>query len=145
MAEYFSQGMKRFNYLTSELDHTYHEIARELHLSDSAMTVLYTICNFGDHCLLSDICKLSGVSKQTINSAVRKLESEGMIYLEARQGRRKTVYLTEAGKRLVQRTVARLIEAENEAFDAWTEEEQSLYLKLTERFLITLRKKMKEL
>ena len=145
MSDYLSQGMKRFNYLSSEIDNTYHEIARRLNLSDSAMMILYTICNFGDSCLLSDICILSGVSKQTINSAIRKLESEGVIFLESRQGRRKLVRLTEQGKALVENTVARLIDKENEALGAWTEEEQAVYLKLTERFLLQMKEKAKEL
>ncbi len=110
MADYLSQGMKRFNYLSSEIDNTYHEIARRLNLSDSAMMILSTICNFGESCLLGDICRLSGVSKQTINSSIRKLESEGVIFLESRQGRRKLVRLTEQGKTLVENTVARLID-----------------------------------
>lgn len=145
MAETLSQGMKRFNYLSSEIDNTYHEIARRLNLSDSAMMILYTICNFGDSCPLSDICRLSGVSKQTINSAIRKLEAEGVVFLESRQGRRKLVCLTERGKALVANTVARLIDKENEAFGAWTEEEQAVYLKLTERFLLQMKDKAKEL
>lgn len=145
MADYLSQGMKRFNYLSSEIDNTYHEIARRLNLSDSAMMILYTICNFGESCLLGDICRLSGVSKQTINSSIRKLESEGVIFLESRQGRRKLVRLTEQGKTLVENTVARLIDKENEALGAWTEEEQAVYLKLTERFLLQMKEKAKEL
>lgn len=145
MADYLSQGMKWFNYLSSEIDNTYHEIARRLNLSDSAMMILYTICNFGESCLLGDICRLSGVSKQTINSSIRKLESEGVIFLESRQGRRKLVRLTEQGKTLVENTVARLIDKENEALGAWTEEEQAVYLKLTERFLLQMKEKAKEL
>ena len=145
MADYLSQGMKRFNYLTSEIDNTYHEISRKLNLSDSAVMILYTICNFGDCCLLNDIPRLSGVSKQTINSGLRKLEREGVVFLETYQGKRKLVRLTEQGKRLVQNTVARLIEMENEAFAAWTEEEQKIYLELTERFLLQMKEKAKEL
>ena len=54
--------LKRFNYLTNEIDAAYHEAARKLHLSDSALIILYTICNYGDSCLLSDIHRLSGIS-----------------------------------------------------------------------------------
>ena len=53
--------------------------------------------------------------------------------------------LTEQGKTLVENTVARLIDKENEALGAWTEEEQAVYLKLTERFLLQMKEKAKEL
>ena len=83
MAELMTSELKRLNYLTSEIDAAYHEAARKLGLSDSTMMVLYAACNNGGSCLLSDICKISGTSKQTINSALRKLEADGLIYLEA--------------------------------------------------------------
>ena len=83
MREPDSKVMKRFNYLLGEMDAVYHEMALKLGLSDSAMIILYTICDQGDGCLLQNICRYSGMSKQTANSAIRKLEAEGIIYLES--------------------------------------------------------------
>lgn len=138
------EEMKTFNYLSSEIDAAYHEAAKRFGLSDSAMQILYAICNNGEHCLLSDICRLSGTSKQTINSALRKLESDGIVYLGTAMGRKKTVYLTKDGKGLVNRTVARLIQAENEIFASWSEQELKLYLSLTQKYLISFKHKIKE-
>lgn len=136
---------KRYGCLTSEIDAAYHEAAAKFGLSDSAMRILYTICLSGETCLLSDIIRLSGISKQTINSSLRKLETDGILFLEAAEGRRKNVCLTEAGKALARNSVRRVLEAENEIFGAWTREEQDLYMELTERFLLSFRKKIKEL
>ncbi|WMJ86863.1 MarR family winged helix-turn-helix transcriptional regulator [Anaerocolumna sp. MB42-C2] len=141
MQEYFNSSMKRFNYLISELDNTYHELSQKLGLSDSAMMILYTICNFGESCLLSDILKLSGASKQTISSALRKLEADGIVYLESFSGKKKMVFLTEKGKLITKKTVSRLITFENEALSTFSEQEQELYFVLTERFLSVLKKK----
>lgn len=138
------EEMKKFNYLSSEIDSAYHEAAQKLGLSDSAMQILYAICNHGEQCLLSDICKLSGTSKQTINSALRKLEADHIVYLETAEGRKKTVCLTENGKQLVNRTVARLIEVENDIFASWQEQERKLYLELTQKYLISFKNKIKE-
>ena len=85
MGSYASEEMKRFNHLLGELDGAYHEISFKLGLSDSAMTILYTICDKGESCLLQEICLQSGVSKQTINSAIRKLEAEGILYLQRKR------------------------------------------------------------
>ncbi len=136
--------MKRFNYLSSELDAAYHEAAKKLGLSDSAMWILYIICGNGEPCPLNDICKLSGISKQTINSAIRKLEIEQILYLEAFDGRKKQIYLTEKGRTLVKQTVVHLIEIENTIFDSWEKEERELYLELTQRYLTMFRNKIKE-
>ncbi|MDO4325337.1 MAG: helix-turn-helix domain-containing protein [bacterium] len=139
------EEMKRFNYLTSEIDAAYHDVALKLGLSDSAMQVLYAICNNGESCLLSDICKLSGTSKQTINSALRKLEAEDVVYLQSFNGKQKRVCLTENGKVLVKNTVVRLIEIENAIFGSWTKEDQDMYLALTQRYLASFKEKIKEL
>ena len=47
--------IKRFNYLNNEIESAYHDAALKLELSDSAMIILYTVCNNGENCPLSDI------------------------------------------------------------------------------------------
>ncbi len=145
MNSYSSKDLRRFNNLITEIDGVYHEMALKLGLSDSAMQILYTICNYGDNCLLQEICRQSGLSKQTINSALRKLEAEDIVYLEAAGSRNKKVILTEAGKTLSQRTALKVIKAENEIFASWSREDMDKYLELTEDFLIAMREKVKQL
>lgn len=145
MKSYTTADMKRFNYLISETNAAYHEAAQKLGLSDSTEQVLYTICNYGESCQISDICRLSGISKQTINSALRKLEGEGIVYLEASDGRKKRVCLTEKGKRLAEETVVKLIEIENGILGSWPMEEREQYLELTKRYLDSFREKVQGL
>lgn len=133
--------LKRYNYLLGEINAQYHEMSLKLGLSDSAMMILYTICDIGECCLLQEICWRTGVSKQTINSAIRKLEREGMVYLEPTGAKNKKVCLTERGKGLAEDTVMRIMEAENDIFAAWPEEDVAQYLALTERFLEAIRDK----
>ena len=138
---YVSQDMKRYNHLLSEMDAAYHDMSLKLGISDSAMIVLYTICNKGDRCQLQDICRLSGVSKQTINSAIRKLETEGMVVLQPVGTKQKMVCLTEKGKQLAQNTAVRMMKAENEILASWPKQDVSQYLELTERFLHEFKQK----
>lgn len=135
----------RLNYLNSEIDCLYHEIAVKLGLSDSAFIVLYILHDFGGECLLGDILRLSGTSKQTVNSALRKLEAKGALTVKPFQGKRKSVRLTEQGKALVESSIVPVIQMENEIWSSWTEQEQRLYLQLTERYLTALREKSKAL
>lgn len=144
MKTYISNEMKRYNHLIGEIDAVYHEISLKLGLSDSAMKILYTICDNGESCLLHEISRLSGVSKQTINSAIRKLEKEGIVYLKSVDSKNKNVCLTEEGKLLAKHTAVRLIEMENDIFASWEKAEVEKYLELTERFLVSLKEKNME-
>ena len=137
--------VKRINHLHSEINNVFHEMSQQMGLSDSISYILYTICNFGDSCLLTDIINMTGIPKQTANSALRKLEGEGILRVEAVDCRRKRVILTEKGSILAQRTAGEMIRMENEIFASWSPEERNLYLDLTQRYLTQLKEKAKEL
>ena len=94
---------------------------------------------------MSRICRQTGLSKQTVNSAIRKLEEGGIIYLEAMDGKAKEVCLTPSGKALSRRTARRILELENEILASWPPEAVAQYLALTERFLLALREKAEAL
>lgn len=140
-----SDQMKRLNLITSELDAAYHEATLKLGITDSAMIVLYTLCMFDGSCRLGRIIELSGLSKQTINSALRRLEADGTVYLEADGGRRKLVRLTDKGRALAENTALRLMDIENRVFSEWSENELETYIRLLQRFLTSLRQKIREL
>lgn len=139
MNDYTAKTLKRYNYLLGEMEAAYHSMALKLELSDSAMMILYIVCEEGDSRLLSEICRLSGLSRQTVNSSIRKLEAQGIVYLEKVGSKNKEVYLTAAGKALAERTVLRIQQAENAIFASWPIEDVEKYLDLTERFLTSLK------
>lgn len=124
----------RINYLTTEMEAMYHQASLKMGITDSVSIVLYSVYDAGNECLLSDIYKNSGISKQTINSAIRSLEADGILYLEQYSGRKKKVALTEQGKAFAQKTVARLWQAEMNAFDSWTKEEIETYIRLMAKY-----------
>ena len=131
----FNEEIGSFNFLMSKIDVVYHEVALRLGITDSSMLIL-------GECMLGDI--ISGASKQTINSALRKLEADKIIYLETFNGRKKKVYLTEKGKEFVKDTVLRVIKVENDIFSSWSDEERKIYIGLTQRYLRDFKKKVKE-
>lgn len=137
--------MKRFNHLLGEIESVYHEMALRFGQSDSVMNILYTICDYGESCPLQEICRRSGISKQTINSGLRKLETEGIVYLEQAGARGKNVCLTEKGKELAENTAIRVIETENGILASWPKEDVEKYLELTEHFLVAIKEKAKEI
>ena len=145
MTIHSSSDTRRFNHLVSETEAAYHEMSLKLGLSDSAMQILYTLCDSGNgSCLLRDVCSLTGLSKQTVHSAVRNLERVGILRLEAAGGRHNKVTLTEKGLLLAERTAGKIIEAENRIFAGWPGADVELYLELTRRYLEDLRRESRK-
>lgn len=89
---------KRYNYLSSEINSLYHQAAKKMGISDSVQNILYVLCDQGNQALQSEICSISGISRQTINSALSKLEQEGLVRVEPDKGRNTMVFLTEEGR-----------------------------------------------
>lgn len=59
-----SEKLHRINNLLAETDAVYHQASLRLGIADSTMRILYTILDNGERCLLSDVYKQSGISKQ---------------------------------------------------------------------------------
>lgn len=137
--------LRQYNYMLSEIDNLYHEIAVKFGISDSVQRIIYIVCDKGNRCLQSDIYKQSGISRQTTNSAIRQLEKEDIVYLEHGKGRNTIVCLTEKGQNFAKEKIEPLYKIENEIFEEWTKEEIQTYLNLTLRYRDTLKSKIKEL
>lgn len=137
--------LKRSNYIIGESEAVYREIAIRMGLNNSSMKILYAICNEGTRCPLKKLITLSGMAKQTANSALRKLEAEGIVYLESSGKKGKTVCLTEAGKDLCKRTVMKVIQAENDILSSWPVEEVKLLNRLSEKYLIEMKEAAKHM
>lgn len=133
------------NYLSAEIESIYHQFSLRYNLSDSESLILYMIYVLDENCLLSDICKKTGMNKQTINSAMRKLEKKGILYLSYYNGKNKRVVLTDIGKCFLNSTVSKLYEAEAKAFDSWSEEEIKMYVKLMKKYVFCLREEVYKL
>ena len=137
--------LHQINYLTSEMDALYHKSSLKLGITDSISIVLYSIHDAGERCLLSDIYKKSGINKQTVNSAIRNLEADGLLYLRQHIGKTKMVILTNKGKDFVNKTVVKLCKAEAKAFDSWSAEEVSTYIRLMEKYVSCFRQQIDDL
>lgn len=133
-------GMQEYNRTFKECNHIYHDIALKLGLSDSGFDILYTLCTLGDGCLQKDICELTLLSKQTIHSSVQKLVRDGYLFLKSGRGRDMHIFLTPAGKALIDEKIAPAIQIENLTFTDMTEAEQTEFLRLNRKYAGSLRK-----
>lgn len=103
-------------------------------LSDSEFRILYTLAVNAPGYLQSALREATGMGRSTVNSALKKLEREGILTLSPGSGRHTCVFLTAQGHRLADRTVCRLIRLEDRIYAGWTSEEQALLLRLNRDF-----------
>jgi len=134
-----NSALRKINILMSEIDMMYHEAAKKVNLSDSSMLILYMTYDSGGCRPLSDIT--ATISKQTANSALRKLETEGLIYLEGKK--KKIVFLTPEGENYAKETVGKIIEMENRIYESWTKEDTEKYIFLLEDYICKMKQEIK--
>ena len=77
------QELREFNRLYKRLDDLYHSLSLKMGMSDSTFIILYTIAELGDGCSQKEICEQVSISKQTINSSIRKLEDRAFTHMPA--------------------------------------------------------------
>lgn len=140
-----SEALRRLNRLLSQINQAYQEAARKLRISDSEMQILYSICDAGGACPLSHVIRQSGLPKQTVNSALRKMEADGTLLLENLDGRSKEIRLTQKGSARARATVGQLMRMESEILAQWPPEQTQAYLGMVERYLSDFKDRIPDL
>lgn len=141
----YKNEWKEFNHLYKELDKLYHELAVRAGLSDSAFYIMYAIAELGDGCLQRDISEQYFLCKQTINSSIQNLKSNGYISLQQGKGRDKHIYLTDTGQRLVKEQIFPVMEQECAVFSDMSPEESRELLRLMKMYIQIFRKKTEQI
>lgn len=126
--------IQEFNQIDGRISSLYHAAALKMGLSDSEFRILYTLAVNAPGYLQSALREATGMGRSTVNSALKKLEREGILTLSPGSGRHTCVSLTAQGHRLADRTVCRLIRLEDRIYAGWTSEEQALLLRLNRDF-----------
>lgn len=127
----FSQFIRAFNEADKEMNIIYHRLARHYRLSDSVFWVLYLLGEAQGPMTQTKLCGALFLSKQTVNSALKKLESRGYLRMESMSGdrRNKLLSLTDRGEELLR----------------LTPEERRTFLGLTHRYLDAIREETEPL
>lgn len=133
----------RLNKSYNELNGLYHDISMKLGLSDSESMVMYMLYDTKEPLTQSGIVKATGLSKQTLNSAIRKLEKEEIILLEKLNEKSKKIVMTDKGRIIIAQKIKPLVDMEDRVLDSWTEEDRLKYLELIEKFKEQFEKEVK--
>lgn len=127
--------------LWKQFDEAYRKAALRMGLSTSAFEILFTLCDLGEGCLQRDVCQYACSSKQTINSSVHKLETDGIVRLEpAGTGRGMRIFLTDAGRALVDAKVAPFAEADFAVFSSLAPAEREVLMRAEKAYLEGIQK-----
>ena len=138
---------KDFNRLYNENGQLYHRVARSCGLSDCALWLLYTLRAEDTPLTQTQLSETLSLSRQTVNSALKKLVEAGYLRLESARDSRKSkeIRLTASGEALLRRTADPVFAMEERAFRRLTEEEREAILRLGRRNLDLLREEAERL
>ena len=147
MKDPIAAQLAAFNQLYKEMDEIYHVYAKEQGISDTVFWILYSLYENNSSYIQKELCSEWHYPPQTVNSALKSLENQGIISLEAVPGNKKNklVSLTEHGLTLTQRVIARLTDAERNAILSMTADERMTLLSLTEKYTEFLRRHVRRI
>lgn len=117
---------RAFDMNVKAIDEAYDRTAKRSHLSPSSFDILYTLFAYGDGCTQKELCERCYDGKQTVNSAVHKMQRDGLLQISAGTGRNTHVHLTDAGRAYAARAIAPVLEAEHAVLESFDEDEREL-------------------
>lgn len=136
--------LSEYNGIWKENEDIYRMAAKKLGLSEGTFWILYTLREANREMTQSEVCHAMHEPKQTVNSALKKLERDGIIeLLEMKDKRSKRLHLTEKGEEFARETVDKVIAAEQHALEDMKEEEVDAFFELFRTFSKRLRENVK--
>ena len=140
-----AEFLAEFNSQYKAQNDVYRNLAKRFGISESVFWILYFLSFNGGTMPQKDICTAMYLPKQTTNSALKKLESAGVISMSRSKSRCKDVSLTPEGKEIAERTVDRALAAELRTMEELTEEEQREFLRIFNKYNNKLSKRFGEI
>lgn len=127
--------LTEYNNALKENDDIYRIVAKTFGLSECIFWILYVLRMEKTELTQSGICQYLYEPKQTVNSALKKLEADGLIALVSGKDKRcKYIRLTERGSLLAGKTADRVIQAEGRAFSGLSAEEREMLIDLLNKY-----------
>lgn len=110
----------------------YHCYSVSKNISDSASQIMYCLRLSDEPLTQARLCSMIYLSKQTVNSSLKKMEKEGYVRLQGAKDSKKSklVSLTEKGEKLAESVADKMIEKELAALKAIPEEKVKEFVSL---------------
>lgn len=141
----FYKQLLEYNRTYKHLDELYADYAKLCGLSESEFWIMYALAETGSMRTQKDLCEWWSSSKQTINSALKGLEKEGVVTLTSTEENKKAKYitLTDKGVVMVETIIKPIMYAEQQAFKKMGKEASEEYLRLDKMYSDILETEMK--
>lgn len=99
--------------------------------------MLYSLYEKGGFCTQTELCEAWFFAPQTINSALKSLEKQGLIILNMVPDSRKNkqFFFTGAGEQLVKEKIVPLVQAEEQSFLRLDVQERNALLTITQKHI----------
>lgn len=135
--------LSEYNSIIKENEEIYHKAAKSIGISNCAFWIFYMLREEDGQITQSNICDVLYQPKQTVNSALKKLSSEGYIKLITIAGSHsKQISFTEKGRKFAKETIDKVIECEQKALSGMDLEEQQAFFILFRKFTKLLKENM---
>lgn len=137
---------KELDQLYNTADKLYSRFARRCGISTCAYWMLYDLVRAEAPLPLTSLCDSWSYSKQTINSALKTLESRNLIELVLCEGSRKNKQagLTAEGAAFARENIVPAMEAEHRAFERLAEDERRELVRLVRSYTRALEAEFEE-
>lgn len=130
-----------YNRIIKENDNVYRDAAKSFNIAECELWILYFL-RVGGISTQSDLCSVMLQSKQTINSALKSMQTKSYLELKNTDDRRKKkISLTEKGKLLAKGTADLVIKLEQESLDELTDDEKEAFISLFDKYTKILKQK----
>lgn len=142
MANIDNKEYENFNMLYKELNKCYERFAALCGLPVSAMWIIYSLrVDNAESITQADISKRYFLNKQSVCSAIKKLEKDGYITMRTMpdNAKNKPLQLTEKGRKLAEEKIDKLLAAEQATFEGFTIKEQMQFIKLYSKYVAALK------
>ena len=142
-----ADSLEEFNQLYKKMKEIYHLYAKSLGISDMAFWLLYSLHKGSGFHTQKDICTTWHYPPQTVNSAIKNLERQGLITLEYAEGsqKNKRIVLTKEGRAYMKKAISPLVAAERSVFQGLEKGELEALLGLTQKYIDLLDKEIAKL
>ncbi|MCL1996507.1 MAG: MarR family winged helix-turn-helix transcriptional regulator [Defluviitaleaceae bacterium] len=139
--------------LFSALKETWHKMNSQFDLYAKAVGVNFTtiiILQFlyeaTEIYTQKDICEKLGLPKQLVNAIIKSFWEQGFVKLkEAKDRRNKDILITDKGKEYAVSVLKPLEDAESAAWDNFTDEELTAFVRVLEKYVVSFERELKEL
>ena len=133
----------KYNRIYKENNYLYRGVAKTLGVSDSVFWILYSLRERSGGATQSEICNMLYEPKQTVNSALKKMEAEGYITMASHPDRRrKLLVLTQKGEELAEKTADKVLALECSALREMSEADRQAFLRLFQTYTEILKEKI---